>query len=184
MLDDALLRPGRLDRIIYVPLPDEQVHIFSMNHYFGSPHSVFIVLWVLLYVSFIYFLYDTSVLVFQCLLTSIFHVVISTSSSVFLSGCSSISSNLSLTSLIVSLTFATFARISSILMFVILFIPINLFNILISPAELQILSSPAQFPGTDVMLYTMSCPVETFLLSYVLTYLPFYTSKTKQTCAN
>lgn len=31
MLDDALMRPGRFDRIIYVPPPDEKVRHLGIN---------------------------------------------------------------------------------------------------------------------------------------------------------
>ena len=82
------------------------------------------------------FFYLTSVhlsfgLIFRCPLTSIFHVLITTSSSVFLSTCPN---HFSLASLIFSLLFATsaLALISSFLIFWIIFIPIIHLNILIS----------------------------------------------------
>ena len=85
--------------------------------------------------------------IFQCPLTSIFHVLITTPSCVFLSTCPN---HLSLTSLIVSLIYATpaLALISSFLIFSIIFIiPIIHLNILISVLSSKPLSV---FPSAQV----------------------------------
>ena len=93
--------------------------------------------------------------IFQCPLTSIFHVLITTPSCVFLSTCPN---HLSLTSLIVSLIYATpaLALISSFLIFSIIFIiPIIHLNILISVLSSKPLSV---FPSAQVWLpYIRTC---------------------------
>ena len=84
--------------------------------------------------------------IFQCPLTSIFHVLITTSSCVFPFTCPN---PISLTSLIVSLIYATpvLALISSFLIFSIVFIPNIHLNILISVLSSKPLSV---FPSAQV----------------------------------
>ena len=138
--------------------------------YLGSAHQVFnlhvlrfCVSSIFTPFSFMYFLITSlhlsfGVPIFRCPPTSTFHVLITTSSSVFLSACPN---HLSLAYLIFSLMSATSALtlISSVLIFSILFIPIIHLNIRISVLSIDDRDNVVYFAKRNFLLRLWFHPV-------------------------